>query len=267
MSFIRKSGGFLSDREAADFYDAEMLAVYWETKPEIVEKLLPPPLKPIELPIVFAFVADYPKTNFGAVYKEAAVFLSCEYEDIEGGYCLAMPVTDDMALTAGREVFGYPKKLANIYYHKEKRNIEGWAERHGTRYFEVKAKLNARPNSPDFLDLVTERIGGEIGVGSDITQVTYNYKHFPSPDGIYFDYKPRLIREEVIFRPSELKLGNAEISLESSESDPWGELVVEKILGALYLKGNNSMLKGYIAAEIESEDFVQYSFLKWDIEI
>ena len=37
-------------RESFDFYDAEFLAVYWETKPEIVEKLLPPPLKSMETP-------------------------------------------------------------------------------------------------------------------------------------------------------------------------------------------------------------------------
>jgi len=34
-------------RETYDFYDAEMLTVFWETQPEIVKRLLPPPLKPI----------------------------------------------------------------------------------------------------------------------------------------------------------------------------------------------------------------------------
>ncbi len=267
MSFLRTSGGFMSNRETADFYDAEMLAVYWQTKPDIIKRLLPPPLKPAEMPIIFAFVADYPRTNFGSIYKEAAVFLSCEYEGIEGGYCLAMPVTDDMALVAGREVFGYPKKLANIHFRKEKRDVEGWSERHGTRYFEVKAKLNGRPNSPEFIQLVAERTGGTPGGSKDIIQVCYNYKHFPSPDGNYFDYKPRLIREEVVFRPSELKLGSAQLILKSSESDPWGELEIEEILGAIYLKGTNSMLKGYVVAELEHEKFIPYSFLKWDIKI
>lgn len=267
MSFLRTSGGFMSNRETADFYDAEMLAVYWQTKPDIIKRLLPPPLKPAEMPIIFAFVADYPRTNFGSIYKEAAVFLSCEYGGIEGGYCLAMPVTDDMALVAGREVFGYPKKLANIHFRKEKRDVEGWSERHGTRYFEVKAKLNGRPNSPEFIQLVAERTGGTPGGSKDIIQVCYNYKHFPSPDGNYFDYKPRLIREEVVFRPSELKLGSAQLILQSSESDPWGELEIEEILGAIYLKGTNSMLKGYVVAELEHEKFIPYSFLKWDIKI
>ena len=48
----------------AEFYGAEMLTVTWETTPEIIKSLLPPPLKPAERPIASAFVADYPETNF-----------------------------------------------------------------------------------------------------------------------------------------------------------------------------------------------------------
>jgi len=256
----------MSSRETADFYDAEMLAVYWETKQKIIKKLLPPPLKPLEeTPFAYAFVAHYPKTNFGVTYNEAALFLTCEYEGVEGGYCLAMPVTNDMAMAGGREVFGFPKKMANIHFNREKRNVEGWVERHGTRFFEVKSKLNGRPNSPDFIQMFTERTGGTIG--TDISSISYNYKHFASPDGDYFDYTPRLVKQETVLRPTELKLGSAEITLKSSDSDPWGEVEIERILGAIYLKGNNSMLKGSVVAELEPEKFLPYSFLKWDIEI
>lgn len=265
MSFLRDSKGIMGSRETLDFYDAEMLAVYWETKPEIIEKLLPPPLKPIDTPTVYAFIADYPATNFGVKYKEAALFISAEFEGIEGGYCLAMPVTNDMALAAGREIFGFPKKLSTIHFNREKRTVEGWVERHGTRFFEVKAKLNGKPNSSDFVQLFTEKTGGTIG--KEISFISYNYKNFPSPDGKYFDFKPRLINQETILHPAELKLGSAEITLKSSESDPWGEVEIVKVLGAVYIKGNNSMLKGSIVAELEHEKFMPYSFLKWDIEM
>ena len=265
MSFIRDSKGVMGSRETLDFYDAEMLAVYWETKPEIIEKLLPPPLKPIDKPTVYAFIADYPATNFGVKYKEAALFISAQYEGIEGGYCLAMPVTNDMALAAGREVFGFPKKIATIHFNREKRTVEGWVERKGTRFFEIKAKLNGRPNSSEFIQLFTEKTGGTIG--TEIPFISYNYKHFPSPNGKLFDFKPRLIRQETILRPEEFKLGNVELNLKSSESDPWGEIEAVKLLGAVYLKGNNSMLKGSVVAELEPEKFLPYSFLKWDIEI
>jgi acetoacetate decarboxylase len=62
-------------------------------------------------------------------------------------------------------------------------------------------------------------------------------------------------------------LGSAEIILRSSDSDPWAEVKVERILGSVFLKGNNSMRKGSVVAEVEPAEFLPYSFLKWDIEI
>jgi len=59
----------------ASIYNSEMLAVLWLTKSDIVKKLLPPPLNPMDDPLVFCFVANYPKTNFRLPYKESAIFL------------------------------------------------------------------------------------------------------------------------------------------------------------------------------------------------
>jgi hypothetical protein len=76
MGFVKTFEQMMaSARASADFYDAEMLAIFWETKPEIVARILPPPLKPAEFPLAMAFVADYPRTNFDVVYKESALFL------------------------------------------------------------------------------------------------------------------------------------------------------------------------------------------------
>ena len=115
MSFVKTYEEILNNAtESGDFYDAEMLSLVWETTPEAIEKLLPPPLKPAEKPLALAFVANYPSTNFSVPYKESALFVNASFEGQEGFYCLAMPVTNDMAMAGGREVWGYPKKLANI---------------------------------------------------------------------------------------------------------------------------------------------------------
>jgi acetoacetate decarboxylase len=66
---------------------------------------------------------------------ESALFLQAEYNGEEGAYCLAMPVTNDMALILGREVFGYPKKMADIYIKRNGEKVEGWTERHNTLLF------------------------------------------------------------------------------------------------------------------------------------
>jgi len=247
-------------RESFDFYDAEFLSVYWETKPKIIEKILPPPLKPVKYPVATAFVANYPRTNFGVSYKESALFLFAEYDGVIGIYCLAMPVDNDMAMIGGREVFGYPKKMSNIHFKREGEEAEGWVERHGIRYFEVKAKLNNKTNAKDAM-----KINMELGLDpSKPGSTTYNFKFFRAPNYSDFDYKPRLIREEITMQASELKLGEAEVILNPSKYDPWSDIVVERVLGCIYLKTNSQMLPGEVVAEVDPEQFEAFSFMKQD---
>jgi acetoacetate decarboxylase len=244
--------------ETADFYDAEMLTVFWETKPEIVARLLPPPLEPAKRSLAGAFVANYPRTNFGVSYLEGALLLRASYKGEEGSYILAMPVSDDMAMAGGREIYGYPKKIGNIHFTRSGNRAEGWVERHGVRFFEVKAKLAGKLNHEDAQEVFTQ------GLGSGSRLVVYNFKHFPAPEGSAFDYSPRLIREEVKMTPSRVELGEAKVTLRASERDPWSEVEAVRVLGAAYTVGNNSMLKGQVVAEVDPIAFAPYSFLKWD---
>ena len=120
MSFVKTYEEILGNSPpSGDFYDAEMLTLVWETTPEAITKLLPPPLKPAQKPVVLAFVANYPSTNFSLPYKESALLVRASFEGQEGFYCLSMPVTNDMAMAGGREIWGYPKKLANIALQRE----------------------------------------------------------------------------------------------------------------------------------------------------
>jgi acetoacetate decarboxylase len=265
MGFVKTLQEIISfNKPTADFYGAEMLTVLWETKPEIVAKLLPPPLKPASQPVAMAFVADYPRTNFDVTYRESALFLRAVYNGEEGGYCLSMPVTNDIAMAGGREVFGFPKKMADIHIQKNSHSIEGWAERRGIRFMEVRAKLTGKFNDPAAQEIVM----GMRNVEADgsIKAVSYNFKHFPAPEGNSFDYNPRLVKQETILRPKEMLFGEAEIILRYSDYDPWAEVEVVKMLGALYTVGDNSMLRGKSVAEVGLVEFAPYAFLKWDMK-
>lgn len=243
--------------ERYEFYDAEMLTVMWETKPEIVERLLPPPLKPVARPLVIAFVAYYPKTNFGPAYHEGALFLRAEFEGVAGNYCLAMPVTGDLAMAGGREEFGYPKKMARIEFSRHGDRVDGSVERHGLRFFDVRARLSGTPNAKEFEEIVAGE-SGEQGT------VSYNFKHFFAPDGSGFDYNPRLVRERVILRPSVAEFAEVEVVLGDSTYDPWSEVEIVRMLGGVYAVGHNTMLPGEVVAEVDPVAFAPYMILKWD---
>ena len=240
-----------------EFYDAEMLVVMWETKPEIIKRLLPPPLKPTDRPLATAFVAHYPKTNFGPFYYESALFIRAQFDGIAGNYCLGMPVTRDTAMAGGREQFGYPKKMANIGFRRSAHSIRAQVERHDIRFFEVRARLTGKTNTERFQSIV-------LSEASEEGAVAYNFKHFLAPDETLFDYKPRLVRGRTILRPTVLEWAEAEVFLSHSEHDPWAEVEIVQVLGGVYTVGNNTMLRGEVVAEVDPIAFEPYAGVKWD---
>lgn len=246
----------------ADFYDAEMLSVFWETKPEIVARLLPPPLKPADYPLAMAFVANYPKTNFDVTYKESALFLRAVYEGEEGNYCLAMPVTNDMAMVGGREFYGFPKKMANINFQRKDDSLEGWTERRGVRFMEIRAKLTGKFNDPE----AEKRQSREVNEDGSLKGLSYNYRFFPKPEGGPLEYNPWLVKQETVLRPKTIVFGEGEIILKHSAYDPWAEVEVVKMLGAVYMVGDNSMLSGKAVAAVDPMQFAPYAFIKMDMK-
>ena len=113
--------GFVKTREELDKYyglgvrrfsDARMLGVMFSTRPEVSERLLPPPLEQADLPGGLIFIAEYPKTNLGPGYREAALFMRCKYQGEAGSYCLSMPIDNEARMHNGRDVFGFPRRLA-----------------------------------------------------------------------------------------------------------------------------------------------------------
>jgi acetoacetate decarboxylase len=255
---VRLSAG----QQKLEFYEAQMLFVFWETKPEIVARLLPPPLEPSPYPLAAAFVAYYPKTNFGPPYHEGALCLGAQFQGVPGNYCIAMPVTGDMAMACGREKYGYPKKMAQIEFEQKGGVVSGRISRHGTPFFEIDARLNR--------DGVEEPVRAMIQAGmafnDEAGSPVYLFKHFLSPGATGFDYPPRLVRQRNVLRPATLQWADAKVSLPRAECDPWHEVEVVRVLGSVYMVGNNTMLDGEVVAEVDAAAFMPYAWSKWDPE-
>lgn len=257
MSFVLKDKHLFETLESADLIDISQLSFFWETKPEIIERLLPPPLEPSDNPIVYAYTANFGRTNFGiSTYKESAVFLLCAYKGEVGFYCLSMPVDNDIAMALGREFFGYPKKIARIHLEKSRNTITGWTVRHNIKIVEMKIR---------FLREISEEKSIEYGLGkfNSISNV-FLIKHFPHPSSKGFDYKPRLVKAPVEGIITSMSIGKGSIKFQPSNFDPWHELKVEKLLGASYKTGITKMLPGEFLTEIEPDEFIPYAYLKWD---
>jgi acetoacetate decarboxylase len=231
-----------------EFKDARILGVMFETRPDIVRDVLPPPLEPLEQPSGLMFIAEYPETNLGPGYREAALFLHCSYKGENGTYCLSMPIDSEPArLHNGRDIYGFPKKMADIHLERQGNSVVGWVERFGIRFVEIRADL------PDSLPELPP------------TGPTFLFKAMPAADLTPgFDGPVFLVRQQTEIKMKSLDIGAAEITYQKSDYDPWADIVLEKVLMAFYLVSDNTMMPGKVLAEVDSATYLPYSFKALD---
>jgi len=245
--------GFVKTKEELDayysigvrkFFGAQMLGAMIETKPEIVKRLLPPPLQPADAPAGLLFIANYPQTNLGPGYKEAALFLRCKYQGEAGSYCLSMPIdSEEDRMHNGRDIFGFPKKMAGIHLEKTGPQVHGWVERKGIRFVEVKATLTGKLQE-------MPKLGP-----------TFLFKAMPKIDLTPgFDGPVLLCRHQTDIEFKSLEIGSAQIILRESRSDPWAEIEIAKIIIAFYLVSDNTMRPGKVLAEVAPDAYLPYYF-------
>jgi acetoacetate decarboxylase len=250
----------------AEFVNAEMLSATYVTDENAAREIIPKPLLPTKTPLATVFVARYPETNFGCVYNEGALFLHCEYKKERGLYCLSMPVDDDMAMVAGRESFGYPKKMADkITLEKTENRVFGSVIRKKKEILRIECELMKEVTS-NFMEDVWVPTKDWDGTPC-YRVINFLYKYFLNPGGTGFDYLPRLIREPTLKRKKgEVLEGRGEVKVSSSPFDPLGDVPVKEIRNMNYGKWHNTMLPGKVIGRAWNPlRFLKHAFFKIDI--
>lgn len=218
-----------------------MLSVLYCTDPEIVRRILPPPLEPTDEPLVLLYVARFEHTNFGVSYGEAGLALACRLGRKHGFYPVFMPVDDDTALVAGREVYGFPKKLAEqITLRRTGDDVEARVVRRGTLLVDVRGRVLAAAASSD-LDGFAPVRRGERRLRAFLT------KCFPAPSGTRLDGLPRLVEQETRLQPCESPRAVALTAhLGSSETDPLETIPIRELRTAVYGRYDVTLYPGYV---------------------
>jgi acetoacetate decarboxylase len=228
--------------------DVKMVYALFTTTMEAVERLLPPPLKPADTLACTAFVAEYQKTDFISPYNEAAVFIPCQYKGETGRYCLAMPVTTDIAMIGGREVYGYPKKIAEkIFVTRTGNEVHGLCVRNGFPIIEIKGTLE-----------------GEIE-GSDDPTPHFVIKSVLDEKAVGPRKDPLLLRQ---VNPSEfdkIEMGEGTLKFGESKYDYLHEIPVDQVMMINYMEnGTILMPPGEVVAKLNADEYSPYHGIKYD---
>jgi acetoacetate decarboxylase len=124
-----------------EYKNARTLALVFQCVPNTKKYYLPNELESIEGSLDTLLILEYPDTSIGP-YNEALLILSCTYQNKPGVFIYSIYVDDDVALAAGREIWGIPKKIAEINLSKIKKNkINGTVLRKGKTIFDVSAEI------------------------------------------------------------------------------------------------------------------------------
>jgi len=100
------------------FVNREFLIITYRTDPQKLRDLVPEPLQ-IEEPLVkFEFIRMPDSTGFGD-YTESGQVIPVTFKGRRGGYSLCMFLDDHPPIAGGRELWGFPKKLAKPTLHDE----------------------------------------------------------------------------------------------------------------------------------------------------
>ncbi|MGH8780362.1 acetoacetate decarboxylase [Paraburkholderia sp.] len=94
------------------FVGREFLIITYRTDIDLLREIVPEPLKVTSPLVHYEFIRMADSTGFGD-YTESGQVIPVEYNGTPGGYTLAMYLDDHPPIAGGRELWGFPKKLAS----------------------------------------------------------------------------------------------------------------------------------------------------------
>jgi acetoacetate decarboxylase len=221
-----------------------MTMATFTTEEEVVRQVIPPPLEPGPTLTASAYVAEFRKPNFGPPYNEAAVFLPVQYKGESGNYCLSMPVDNTNMMLGGRELYGYPKKMAeSISVERTGNTAKGICVRRGIPIIEIEAELSdisedQSPMEPHFL------VKSIVGVGM----------------------KPLLMKQHNRLDIDKLEIGKGTLKFAESENDPLHEIPIVDVKQVSFTESATVTMPPtqVIVAELDPNEYAPYQYIKYD---
>ncbi|MBN1613737.1 MAG: acetoacetate decarboxylase family protein [Deltaproteobacteria bacterium] len=196
---------------------AESITITYETDPDAAVRLLPEGLLLPEPATAILVFAKYPFSTFGP-YEETILLIPCLFNDELKVYIAHIMVNSDIPQTAGREIWGYPKKLATITFHKEYDLIFAKMERPEGNTI---CSAGIRPETP------SEDMMGGVGI--------LGLRVIPNPEKEAPPSLAELIEIPQVGTVHESWSGPGwALFHNASDLEPWHKLKIKQILGANY---------------------------------
>lgn len=209
----------------------QKISVYCRGNEEAIRKFLPSRFEYLS-DVFEVFVLRNDDVSGLDPYSEGGVVIPCSYKGIDGAYMAYEYVNTDDSLCAGREIWGYPKKLGIVTFEETDETVHGTITRKGKKIIDIKLnKDNKKVVSQNFFPrLQVKRIPKASEYGTDIDQVIKNV------------FEGSVIHKKVT--------GSASASFEFSKDDPIAELGPVEVIGGQFVVGDFTLTYGTVIDEL-----------------
>jgi acetoacetate decarboxylase len=202
------------------FINREFFTIKYETDLDALKRIVPEPLEVTDPVVNFEFIRMPDSSGFGD-YTESGQVIPVTYKGKPGVYVHAMYLDDEAPIAAGREIWGFPKKLGKPRISIDGESLVGHLEYEGSRI--ATATMGYK-----FATLDTKEIMKSLSLPN------YLLKIIPHVDGTL------RVCELVSYHLADVTIkgawtGPAALQLYSHALAPVAELPVRKIISATHI--------------------------------
>ena len=199
------------EAKKADIW-SEAVTVLYETDPEIVAAVLPPPLEPGPAPLVRVTITRVEMPGLPA-FGAGWIGVQARHQDRLGEYPIFMPMTTEQSVVGGREINGEPKKLAEVEVLREGDQVSARIARMGSTVCEVTGRVTGPRDN------------------YELEKTDFWFKLSPScEEAGVLDQDPLLVYGEKTERTRVHEAIEGELILKEAPLDPVADLVIRKLV-------------------------------------
>ncbi len=238
--------------------DQEGVYLAYLTDPCAIAKILPPPLKPFQIPVVTVSICHIKEPTFADDYYEAILGVYCTYGTQLGLYPISLVLGGpgaEMAVQCGRDNGSIPKKLGSEFVIRRNDDIVTASVcRRGTELVNVSLKIGEYNNAMAAMLYQFPEAGKKTYGGG----FYFHLDREPDKEGKSHFQNGALLQNLCEYTYHSWEPGFAALKLNSSIDDPWAELPIKTVVGGAYASNDLMVHKLNLCEEIDADILAPY---------
>ncbi len=224
---------------------SQALTAIWETDPEIVAAVLPPPLSPVDGEPRVRCTITIVQMPVGPSFGAGWLGVRARHGDVVGEYPIFMPMTTEQSVIGGRETYGEPKKIAEVRATRTGDAVEGVIARMGYPLIEIRGTVN------------------EHRAPYELAKRDFWFKFHPAADGSGLEGDGLLVYGEKTEEARVHDGVDGEIILKESPLDPIADLVVRRVIDINWTERASTQV-GVPVCSVPAADLVPFMHQRYD---